>query len=284
MPGNPRAKSDEGPREIRGRDKELVSSGTHELDSSVNWDKDSQRRFWNAWDTKYLETVSEETLRRGTEVLGILSSLKLERPRILEIGCGTGDFLAEAQACGCEVAGIEYSPFAAREANERLGGEFVRCGSIDTVSVPPAAYDAVVFFDVIEHMRSPRSFLERVYEALRPGGVVALVTPSLDSWSRRSLGRYWMEYKTEHLVYFNTRGLKLLLETCGFAQISFEPNYKLLSLDYICWHFARFRVPVISPALLAVRRLVPKTAAQALLRIPASGIAVFAHRSTKRGG
>ena len=35
--------------------------GTQRLDSSVNWDSDSQRKFWNAWDTQHLQTIAEET-------------------------------------------------------------------------------------------------------------------------------------------------------------------------------------------------------------------------------
>src|SRR5215831_10050780 len=76
------------------RNEEAMTPGTHRLDSSVNWDSDSQRKFWNAWDTQHLQTVGEETRRRSDEVLGLISSLNLERPRILEIGCGNG-WLAE---------------------------------------------------------------------------------------------------------------------------------------------------------------------------------------------
>jgi hypothetical protein len=45
-----------------------MSPGTHRLDSSVDWDSNSQRKFWNAWDTQHLQTVGEETRRRGDEV------------------------------------------------------------------------------------------------------------------------------------------------------------------------------------------------------------------------
>ena len=72
-----------------------------------------------------------------------------------------------------------------------------------------------------------------------------LVTPSLDSWSAKMLGNRWMEYKTEHLFYFNERSLRRLLEAVGFKPVAFRPNTKILSLDYINHHFQRFRVPVL---------------------------------------
>jgi 2-polyprenyl-3-methyl-5-hydroxy-6-metoxy-1,4-benzoquinol methylase len=67
-----------------------MSPRAHRLDSSIDWDFSSQRRFWNAWDTQHLQTIDEETRSRGNEVLGLSSPLNLERPRILEIGCGNG--------------------------------------------------------------------------------------------------------------------------------------------------------------------------------------------------
>ncbi len=56
--------------------------------------------------------------------------------KVLEIGCGTGDLLVEAQARGFEVSGIETSEYAAARANSRLGAEVVRQGEIETVPVP----------------------------------------------------------------------------------------------------------------------------------------------------
>jgi len=185
MPGNPRAKSDEGPREIRGRDKELVSSGTHELDSSVNWDKDSQRRFWNAWDTKYLETVSEETLRRGTEVLGILSSLKLERPRILEIGCGNG-WLAERLLSFGPVTGIDIADAAIEEARRRVpSGEF-QSGDILEMELPHKSFDVVVTLETLSHVRSQPQFIEVIADLLSERGHLILTTQNRSIYVRNS--------------------------------------------------------------------------------------------------
>jgi len=96
-----------------------MSLGTRRLDSSVNWDSDSQRKFWNAWDTQRLQTVGEETRRRGDEVLGLISSLNLERPRILEIACGNG-WLAERLLSFGPVTGGDIADAAIQEARRRV--------------------------------------------------------------------------------------------------------------------------------------------------------------------
>ena len=152
--------------------------------------------------------------------------------RLLEIGCGHGDMLVEAYRRGFEVTGVEFGEHAAGIANKRLGFSAVSTGAIDTVALPDDYFDMVVFADVLEHVRDPRAFLRRVHEVLRAGGMVMLITPSLDSWSRRILGKKWMEYKIEHLFYFSARSIRLLLQDCAFAEIGVRSNRKVLTLDY----------------------------------------------------
>jgi SAM-dependent methyltransferase len=205
----------------------------------------------------------------------IKALVKAPVPRLLEIGCGSGDFLVEAQSNGFDVEGLEYSPHAVSTANTRLSSEAVRVGSLETSNLPANAYDVAAAFDVIEHLRDPVSSLKKIYSSLKPGGILAIATPSLDSWSRHLLGSHWMEYKTEHLTYFGKRSLKLLLENLGFTFVEFAPNYKILSLDYISRHFGRFPVPLVGPAVRLARTVVPAKMAHSPLKIVASGTLAF---------
>lgn len=202
-----------------------------------------------------------------------------QKARILEIGCGAGDFLLEAQARGFQVSGIETSEYASARANSRLGAELVERGEIETVSLPEGTVDVVVFCDVIEHVRDPRTFLKLVHGCLRPGGLAFIVTPSTDSWSRRLMGERWMEYKTEHLFYFSRRSLKHLLTQHGFDAIQFHSSVKSLSFDYVRAHFRRFHVPFWSRAVELAGRAIPPRLARREFRIAASGITVIARKS-----
>jgi SAM-dependent methyltransferase len=192
--------------------------------------------------------------------------------RILEIGCGHGDLLFQAQILGFEVRGIEFSPSAVAVANRRLGAGVVQAGTSETVDMPQQYFDVVVASDVLEHVRDPRSFLSFVYERLKPGGLVFLITPSPDSWSRKLLGRHWMEYKVEHLFYLSKTALDHLLKDTGFEAVSFSANRKVLSLDYLDSHFRRFPVPLCTPILRAIRRVLPDVLAHRQFTISASGL------------
>jgi len=200
---------------------------------------------------------------------------------LCEVGCGSGDFLLAARSRGFEVEGLEYSEHAAAEANLRVGASRVRVGSLDTVVLPTEAYDVVSAFDVIEHVRNPRHSIELLHDCLKVGGILAIVTPSLHSWSRRALGRHWMEYKTEHLTYFSPKSLRALLSLAGFSEVSFRPNYKVLTFDYICRHFARYPVRGITPVLRSFRNAIPEKLAHARFRIVASGVMAMARKTAR---
>jgi len=200
------------------------------------------------------------------------------KKRLLEVGCGTGDFLLEAQSRSLEVSGIEYSPVSVARANQRLGREVVLRGTIDDLSLPSDHFDVIAACDVIEHTRSPRAFLERARELLCPGGIVFLVTPSLDSWSRKLLGARWMEYKVEHLFYFGQRSLARLLADTGFLNPVFCRNRKVLSLDYVHRHFERFQVAGLTQLFQLARQCAPESLAQRKWVVPASGVFVTAQK------
>jgi SAM-dependent methyltransferase len=202
--------------------------------------------------------------------------------RLLEIGCGTGDFLAEAQAAGYDVTGVEVSADAAREARSRVPGAEVLVGDLGALAAPIGPFDVCVLWDVVEHARDPVALLRSVRGLLRPGGVLALATPSLDSWSARVLRERWMEIKTEHLFYFDRNTLQGALFRAGFAGVVIQPGWKVLSLDYVSRHFDRFAVPFLTPLLKIVRGLTPSFVRDRPFRVVASGVLAFSRRTEAR--
>ncbi|HOV80011.1 MAG TPA: methyltransferase domain-containing protein [Bacillota bacterium] len=195
--------------------------------------------------------------------------------RLLEIGCGKGDFLAVARKAGFDVTGIEISRHAADRANRLLGGACVRCGTPETALLPGEQYDVCVAFDTIEHVRDPLQLLKIVHQILKPGGVLFLSTPSLDSWPARLMRRNWMEFKTEHLHYFDRQTIQNALAKSGFAEVLITPGYKYLTMDYIFNHFDKYKVPFFTPLTSLLRRLTPASIRSRQFKIAAGGINVL---------
>ena len=246
----------------------------------------SNQYFLDEGDPAVTERVNQ--LKRATAKLYLdqlihTSSLhkenrELDQYSLLEIGCGMGDFLLEAQARGFHVHGLEVTDHLVEFTNHRLGRNCVQKGFIETANFEHKMFDVIAFFDVIEHVRNPLNFMNHVNKLLRESGIVYIVTPSLDSWSAKLLDQKWMEYKVEHLSYFNKKAITLLLEKTGFHRIKFHSNYKVLNFDYINRHFVRFPVAGISPVMNMTRRLTPDKLAYIPIKVVASGMTVIAEK------
>ena len=199
--------------------------------------------------------------------------------RLLEIGPGLGNLLVEAVARGYDVTGIEYSQSSVDAANLRLGAERVRQGSLGTVSLPEQSFDVAIMSDVLEHTRDPRADLEQVWRLLRPGGAIFISVPTLDSWSARLMRERWLEFKLEHLFYFDSATLQLLLFKSGFEHVTFSTGWKTLSPEYVRLHFERFRLPVLSRLASLGGALLPGPLRRRRFRVTGSGVNLLAVRS-----
>jgi len=203
----------------------------------------------------------------------------VKRGRLIEIGCGNGDFIALAKKKGFEVKGIEISGYAANTANARIGEDCVVCGTLEKTELPSEYFDICVLFDVIEHVYDPVGFLRKIHELLKPDGVIFIVTPSLDSWSARLMKSNWVEFKTEHLHYFNRQTIQNILAKTGFNKVTIAPNYKHLTLEYINAHFQKFRIPFFTNLISFFMGLAPERFRKKRIRLVASGMNVLARKS-----
>jgi 2-polyprenyl-3-methyl-5-hydroxy-6-metoxy-1,4-benzoquinol methylase len=157
--------------------------------------------------------------------------------QVLDVGCATGEFLEAMQRRGWAVAGIEPDPPAARQAQQRLGNAAVQVAPFEEASLPEGSYDLATLWDVLEHLPDPPAALGRLALALRPGGVLALGVPNLDSWDARLFGPSWIGWDApRHLYLFPDPLLRTMLAAAGlpvFATRCFYGDYGafILSLD-----------------------------------------------------
>jgi SAM-dependent methyltransferase len=141
------------------------------------------------------------------------------RGELLDIGCGTGNFMAAARAAGYTVSGTELDRNAAQFAKEKLGlprvlgltvSEFVE-------KYPGEQFDIVTFFEVLEHQASPLEFLQKVKSCVRPRGYIALSVPNRERWLT---GPDVLDYPPNHFLRWNARSLRSLLSGLGFEILS----------------------------------------------------------------
>lgn len=138
--------------------------------------------------------------------------------RLLDIGCGNGGFLTLAKDAGWEVSGVDFDPAAVETAQAR--GLDVRCGGHELLETEIERYDIITLSHVIEHVRDPKSLLQRIYTLLKPGGLLWLDTPNLKSLGARRFGPAWRGLEPpRHLVLFNPESLAQCLREAGFRSL-----------------------------------------------------------------
>ena len=174
-----------------------------------------------------------------TDVVEVLAELAPGR-RLLEVGCGTGDFLEFAQTRGFEVEGTEPSQEASQVARSKglqvhaaTFGQFIAAHS-------GAKFHAVVLLNVLEHVPDPVGMLQECRSVLHPGGIVCIRVPNdfteIQAAAREKLGaKPWWIAAPDHINYFNFDSLRQVLKRNGFdtryAQGDFPMEMFLLMGD-----------------------------------------------------
>lgn len=116
-------------------------------------------------------------------VLGLLQRYcPCPRPRILDVGCGTGGMSSEFAALG-KTIGVDTAPEAAYFCSRR-GLEMV-LGSGAALPMTDASFDIVSALDVIEHIEDDRAVLREMFRVCRPGGLLLMTVPAFAFlWSK----------------------------------------------------------------------------------------------------
>jgi len=135
---------------------------------------------------------------------------------LLEVGCAYGYFLEIAQSICKEAVGIDIAEDAIRLARSELRVDARCCDfcSVDLLSRP----DIICFWDTIEHIRDPASFVARAAELLPMGGYLFLTTGDVGSLNARLRREHWrLIHPPTHLHYFSAKSISELLSRSGFA-------------------------------------------------------------------
>jgi 2-polyprenyl-3-methyl-5-hydroxy-6-metoxy-1,4-benzoquinol methylase len=110
--------------------------------------------------------------------------------KLLDIGCGNGDYLALMQLLGWDVYGIEIDPVAAAVARDRLNCA-IHIGSIENCPFPEQQFQKITCSYVLEHVPDPTAFVVHAEKLLEPGGRMVTVTPNFSCLGHKLLGRDW---------------------------------------------------------------------------------------------
>lgn len=179
-----------------------------------------------------LEALSQPPKRRRKKFdqwLKQMAGLASSGPgagRLLDVGCGQGEFLAYAAAAGWQVEGVDVDPLRIALAREQRGLQVFE-GELHEAAYPSESFDVVFMSEVIEHIVDPVPLMQEIHRILRPGGIAFLRTGNGRSWAARLRGAAWDYYRFcfhGHIRYYSPGSARALAHASGFESVEVQTH------------------------------------------------------------
>jgi SAM-dependent methyltransferase len=189
-------------------------------------------------------------------------------PKILDVGCGTGELGRHRGESGFEIHGVDGDPGAVQKARRF---EHALCLDLESGALPyeDESFDAVLARDILEHLHDPNRLAHEIYRVIRPGGL--LVASVVMARPRK----VWADYT--HVRGFTLSSARLLLEDAGFRVdriYRMGPVPLSSRLGFVKWVPLLLRLPVVNQVwatsweVVARRPEMRRTSANALAEVP----------------
>jgi 2-polyprenyl-3-methyl-5-hydroxy-6-metoxy-1,4-benzoquinol methylase len=149
----------------------------------------------------------------------LINSFQNTKGSLLDIGAGTGDFLAIAKKNGWQTTGIEPSDKAKAIAISK-GVSFVN----NLSDVQSASFDVITMWHVLEHVPNVELQIKELKRIVKPNGTIVIAVPNYNSFDAKHYANFWAAYDVpRHLWHFSKTAIKKLFEKENMKLVKIEP-------------------------------------------------------------
>jgi SAM-dependent methyltransferase len=150
---------------------------------------------------------------RAKQFSEFVARFSLAGKKVIEIGCGRGEYLLVLREAGADASGLEHAE--ASVALCRAEGLDVSRGFVESADtkLPGAPYDGFLILNFLEHHPDPNATLRGIHGNLAEGGVGLVEVPNFDMMLHE---RQFAEFMSDHLCYFTAETLSTALSINGF--------------------------------------------------------------------
>jgi SAM-dependent methyltransferase len=135
--------------------------------------------------------------------------------RLLDFGCGAGEFLGRMRVVGWNVTGLDVSEACVERLRNEMGITAL-AGTLPHPALEDESFEAVTMWQALEHVHQPLEVVRAAGRLLTPGGKLLVAVPNIDSDPYRWFGTSWYALDVpRHLTHFTPVTLRLLLQRAG---------------------------------------------------------------------
>jgi len=137
--------------------------------------------------------------------LNLINSLEITDNKILDIGCGTGDFLASCKNNNYKVYGVEPSEKANKIASKKIGEDLFK----NLNDIREAQFDVITLWHVLEHVPNLEDYITKIKSLLKSGGFLIIAVPNFKSFDANYYKQYWAAFDVpRHLWHFSKKAIQ----------------------------------------------------------------------------
>ncbi len=219
-------------------------------------------------DKDYVISSKIYTFKKQLSIL--LPHINPANKKLLDSGCAKGYLMMAAQELGFDAYGFDISKSAIKEG-KKIFGKKLFCGTLEKAKYKKEEFDVITMTDILEHLSEPDKFMKNINRILKKDGLILIITPNSDSFTRKVLGKNWYQYKNEHIIYYSKKGLTNLLEKNGFKTLLCRANTKTFSLNYTYEYLKRYKIALVSGIFTKVFPILPKFIQKSSIPNPLTG-------------
>lgn len=183
---------------------------------------------------KGYQFVKKITLKRKLKLINAYSS---QSKLLLDVGCGTGDFLKIAKENNWKVAGIEPNEGARQIANLKTGNNVFENDQL--LKFKPETFDVITLWHVLEHLPNLEEHIAIFKKLLKSNGTLVIAVPNFKSFDASYYKEFWAAFDVpRHLWHFSRTAIKKIvanekMQVAEIIPMTFDAYYvSLLSEKY----------------------------------------------------
>ena len=168
--------------------------------------------------------------------LNLVNRGSIEKGRLLDIGCGTGDFLRICLEAGWTVTGIEPNESARALAKEKVVQSSIFPSLEELSSAGEEKFEVITLWHVLEHLPDLYEQIRMIKSLLKPNGSLFIAVPNHNSHDAGHYKSFWAAYDVpRHLWHFSRTSIK-----CIFS------DFDMSVVEELPLHFDSFYVSLLS--------------------------------------